>query len=163
MNGSYPGASPRSEQGFWDHRHVDDNSVSLANSLSFQKIRHLTSLFVGLAKSPFGSLVHHVRDPYDGSFVGMGGQEAVEHVVGDIDLAIWIPSGERRVVGVEDCFGEGHPLDLLGLLFPELLAFLGRSCSSVLQFVGVLRHQNQVHKGGAGRNLNYPVTNHKNF
>ena len=87
--------------------------------------------------------MYHIRHPYDSSLVGMSGQEAVEHIVGDIDLAIWIPSGKRRILGIEDGFGESDPIHLLCLFFPELLAFLGRSCSAILLLVEVLRHENQ--------------------
>ena len=47
---------------------------------------------------------------------------AIEHVVSDIDLAIWVPPVKRWIGGVKDGFREFEPSDISGLVFPELLS-----------------------------------------
>lgn len=71
----------------------------------------------------------------------MSWEEAIEHVVSDVDFAIRVPTSEGRVLTVKDSFGEGEPLYLFGLLFPKLLSEFWRSCSSKGFLVCVLSHQ----------------------
>lgn len=73
MDGPDPGAGVGGKEGFRDHGHVDDDPVSFLHSIIFKQVRHFACLFVDLAQSPLSSLVDHVRDPDQCTFVGMLG------------------------------------------------------------------------------------------
>ncbi len=122
--------------------HVDDDSIPFLNSIRFEKVRHFADLLEGLAESPDFLLVDHVGDPDQCFFVCVLGEVAVEHVIVDVDGSVGEPAGEGRVLGVEDGFGEGEPLDLLCLFFPELFSEGGRSGSSASLLIGILTHEN---------------------
>jgi len=140
MDGSYPSTGVGGEEGFGDHGHIDDDPISFFNSVIFEQVRHFTCLFVDLAQSPLGRLVDHVRDPNQGTFVGVFGQEAVHHVVDDIDLPVVVPAGEGGVVGVKYIFGEGEPVDLFCLFLPKLFSELWGVGSFALFLIEILRH-----------------------
>jgi hypothetical protein len=146
MNGSDTRTGPGGKEGFRDHRHVDDDSVSLAHTSLPEEEGHFACFLISLSEIPLFGFVNHVGDPNQSSFVGMGRQVAVKYVVGDVDFAIGKPSGEGWLFGFEDGFGELEPLDLLCLLLPELLAQIRRSGSSISCFVSVLCHQYKCNK-----------------
>lgn len=157
MYGANASAGPGGKQSFRNHRHVDNDSVSLLNSLIFQQLSHFTGIFVSLPQSPLLMLVHHIWNPDESSFVCVGGQVAVEHVVSNIDFSIGVPAGERRVCGVEDGFGEIEPTHLFGLLLPKLFSGLCRACFMVGFLVGVLIHQIKIVKVITHYNLSSPT------
>lgn len=140
MDGPDACASPGCEEGLRDHRHVDNDSVALLHSSGFQQEAHAADGLVGLAKGPGAFLVEHVGDPNQGLFVGVDGEVAVEHVVGDVGDSVGEPPREGRVMGVEDGLGEGEPLHFPRLLLPVTLPQLGRTRATVGLFVSVLSH-----------------------
>jgi hypothetical protein len=140
MDGPDARTGPGREEGLRDHRHVDNDSVSLLHSSGFQQQSHAANGFVGLAKRPSPFFIEHVGDPYQGLLISMGGEVAVEHVVGDVGDSVREPPGEGRVVGVEDGLGEGEPLHLPRLLLPVTLPQLGGTRATEGLFVSVLSH-----------------------
>jgi hypothetical protein len=89
-------------------------------------------------------LVNHVGGPNDCSFVGVGWEKSVKHVVGDVDLSVEEPTSEGRVLGIKDSFGEGEPFHFLGLFLPESFSELWGSSSSKCLIVGVLCHEIKI-------------------
>lgn len=104
-------------------------------------------------------LVDHVGDPNDCSFVCVGRQKSIKHVVGDVDLSVEEPAGEGRVLGIEDSLGEGEPFHLLGLFLPESFSKLGRSCSFKGLIVGVLCHEIKIIMAVSALHLKNPPSN----
>jgi len=149
MDGADASTGPRGKQCLGNHRHVDDDSVSLLHSLLLEQLGHPASIFVGLPQSPLLLLVDHIRHPDECSFVGLGWQVAVKHVVGDIDCAVGEPASEGRVLGQEDGLGELEPADLLRLLLPKLFPEGGGARPAKGFFVRVLIHQIKFIKGGS--------------
>lgn len=121
MDGSDACASPGCEEGLRDHRHVDNDSVALLHSSGFQQDAHAADGLVGLTKSPGAFLVEHIGNPNQSLLVGVGGEVAVKHVVGDVGDSVGVPPGKGRVVGVENSLGEGEPFHFSCLLLPVTL------------------------------------------
>lgn len=141
MDGSEAGAGPGREERLWDHRHVDDDSVSFLNSARFQHERHFAGGFVGLAQRPGALLVDHVGHPDQSLLVCVGRQVAVKHVVGNVDFPIGVPFSEGRLVSVEDGGRLFEPSHMVGLFSPILLSQLGAGSPSEGLFVSVLSHK----------------------
>lgn len=86
-------------------------------------------------------MIDHIRDPDEGLLVRVGGKVAVEHVVGNVDFPIGVPSCEGRLICVENGGWLFEPSHMAGLFGPVLLAQLGSGSPAEGLFVSVLSHK----------------------
>lgn len=94
MNSTNSGTSPGGEKSLRSHWHVDDDSISLSNSMLSEKDTHFTHVLIDLSESESFFFLDHVRNPDKSLLVRMLFQVAIEHVVCDVNLAVWVPAGE---------------------------------------------------------------------
>ena len=98
-----PGAGQHRHGGLGDHRQVDRDAVALADAEVLQRVRRLLHLLVQLGIRDVAGVAVGLADEVDGHLVAVAGLDvAVDAVVGDVELAVGEPVGERRLAPVQD-------------------------------------------------------------
>ncbi len=119
VRGADAGAGQHRDGGLGDHRHVDGDPVALLDTQLQQGVGGLGDLVlelgVGQGAAVAGLALEVDRDPVAVAGLHM----AVHAVVGDVELAVLEPLGERGVRPVECLGGLGGPGQPAGLLGPE--------------------------------------------
>jgi hypothetical protein len=128
MHRAEPGAGEHRHHRFRNHRHVDDDPVTLAHALRRDHAgdrRHaIAQLAIGEALLRAGDrrIVDQRR------LLGAAAIDvAVERVVAGIELAALEPAVERRIGRIEHLVPALRPVDRLGLLGPESLRVFQRA------------------------------------
>lgn len=124
MDGPYSGACEHHCTRFEDHRHVDDDSVPLADSVVGQNSCKELNLLKKSAIAPGKPLPSNGTLVDESRLVTNGLDVSIEAVLGDVQRGIGIPAVERRLGRVQDLGGGLPPLDVGGLFSPELLGIL---------------------------------------
>lgn len=137
VNGPNSSTGPSSKQGLRDHGIIDDDSVSFGNTLFFEDATHFADIFINLSKSPLFLFIYHIGDPDETSSIGLSWQISIDHIVGDVDFSVSIPTIEWWIWWVENSLGEFKPTNPWCLFFPELFAGLILTCSIVSYIVQI--------------------------
>ena len=113
-------------RGLGDHRQVDGDGVALADPQVQQGVRGLLHLLVQLGVRDVAGVAVRLADEVDRHLVAVAGLDvAVDAVVGDVELAVREPGGERRLAPVEDLGEVLAPRQpAAGLVGPERLVVL---------------------------------------
>ncbi|CAM5721014.1 hypothetical protein STENM223S_03407 [Streptomyces tendae] len=119
VRGADAGAGQHRDGGLRDHRHVDGDPVALAHPELQQSVGRLGHLVLELGVGD-GAAVARLALEVDRDPVAEPGLHVpVDAVVGDVELAVLEPLGERRVRPVEGLGGLLGPGQPAGLLGPE--------------------------------------------
>lgn len=117
MRGTDPGAGQHRDRRLRDHRHVYGYPVALPDPQLQQGVGGLRHLVLELGVGD-GTAVAWLALEVDGDPVPVPGLHMpVDAVVGDVELAVLEPLGERRirpVQGLGRLLGPGQPTGLLG-------------------------------------------------
>ena len=137
MDGTDAGASKHGEARLNDHGHIDDDTVTCAHAeLLFQNggeaARLVQNFFIGPC-ALFAS-VHTVLIEAD--TIAMAGLDVpVEAVVREVCLSIWEPPVQVLVGHVDHSLWLLEPVDIAGLLGPELVSVIDGSSEDLVSLV----------------------------
>jgi hypothetical protein len=124
VDGADPRAGEHRHDDLGDHREEDADDVLRADPAVLERVGRLLDLAVQVRIGDV-ELLALLAAPVEGDAVAVAGLDvAVDAVVGDVELAVGEPLGERRVGPVEHLVGLLVPVQRLGLLGPEPLVVL---------------------------------------
>src|SRR5262249_40955793 len=122
VNRPNPGTGQHGNDGFWHHRHIDDDPVAFLNSLAHQhsgKTRHLIqqlTITEGFDCPSYGAIVDESRLISSALF-----DMPIEGVVARVHHASGEPAIKRRTGSIEHPVPSFVPMNPFGYIGPETL------------------------------------------
>ncbi len=138
MDRAKPRAREHREQGFGDHRQVDQDALALGHAKRAHHSGHAVHFGVqfGVGVAPLDARFR--RYIHQRVLLSARGEVAVNGVVAEIGLAADEPARERRIAAIEHVLERRFPMDAPRLFTPERFRIFNRTAVSFT----ISRHSN---------------------